>query len=336
MVMTNRHRVQFLQNLHDKITEELQMNPDVIDKAQSINPWFTSQFTKLALSGIAFMLRENQGAKWINSYTNSPGTVKTIGLVLAGNIPLVGFHDILCVLMSGHKALIKTSREDDFLIKLIMDWVTQVEPGLSDSFSFTDRMKDFDAVIATGSDNTARYFDYYFGKYPNIIRKNRTSIAIIDKEITQQDFVLLAGDVFEYFGLGCRNVSKLFIHEDVDIKMMLDQWMSWQWLADHHKYRNNYEYQKSILLVNNESHLDTGFTLLKQTSELVAPISLVFYDRFRDFSEVVKYTTEYGQKLQCIVGKTREVCNVPFGQAQKPELWDYADNVDTMQFLQEL
>jgi hypothetical protein len=251
---------------------------------------------------------------------------------MAGNIPGVGFLDLLCVLLSGHVAAVKLSRQDEIMIQVLMKWLLSIEPRFKKNLEFRDRLDHTDAVIATGSDNTARYFEYYFGKQPHIIRKNRTSVAVLDGTESKADIQHLGDDIFSYFGMGCRNVTKLYLPTGFDFAQFLPYLESFSAVGLHHKYRNNYDYQKSIMLVNNVRHLDNGFLLARESADLVSPTSVLYYQFYSDTGELENLLGENPQKIQCIVGKGR----IDFGKAQSPEPWDYADGVDVLQFLDEL
>lgn len=300
------------------------------------NPWFTKDNVRMALKGIEQFLREDELKKWASAYSLHPATPKTIALVLAGNIPLVGFHDFLCVLISGHKAQLKLSTKDSTLFRYIIKHLVWFEPGFKAYiYSKEDTLENFDAVIATGSDNSARYFEFYFGKYPHIIRKNRTSCAILNGDETDEDLRALGTDIFSYFGLGCRNVSSLYLPHGYDLPRILSSWDEYRPIIDHHKYRNNYDYQKSILLVNGTPHLDNGFVLLQESNRLVSPISVLYYQYYSDGEDLQFKLEANKNKLQCIIGNT-SLSTTQFGQAQLPVLWDYADQIDTLKFLDEL
>ena len=260
--------------------------------------------------------------------------VKRIGVVMAGNIPLVGFHDFLTVLISGHTVWAKLSTQDSFLLKYIAGLLTEIEPRFQDQIVWVDKLKEADAIIATGSDNTSRYFEYYFAKYPHIIRKNRTGVGILRGEESHTSLRSLGQDVFQYFGLGCRNVSKLWVPLDYDFVPMIEAWEDYQDVLLHHKYHNNYDYNKSIHLVNGDPFLDTGFAMLKESTALVSPISMVFYETYRNTDELEKAVAAQRSKIQCVVSEEGWFPDsIPFGRAQQPELWDYADGVDTLAFV---
>ena len=249
---------------------------------------------------------------------------------MAGNIPLVGFHDFLTVLISGNNLIAKTSSKDSELIVFISEILCQVNPDFRNKIEFTDgTLTGFDVVIATGSNNTSRYFEYYFNKYPNIIRKNRTSISIIDGNETRSELEALGADIFSYFGLGCRNVSKIYIPEGYDLSKLSAHWVALSKCIDHQKYANNYDFNKAVYLVNREAFHDAGFILMKEDSKLASPVSVLYYEYYESQYAVKQQIYQLGDKIQCIAGKHY----IPFGKTQSPHLWDYADGIDTLQFL---
>lgn len=313
-------------NLSEEETQQLATS------ATSQNGWFSFQSVQNALKGIAFMLEESKLNAWVDRYDVEKSTPKIVGIVMAGNIPLVGFHDLLSVLMAGHFAAIKPSSSDQLLTRTLIDWIIEIEPRLKKSIEIREKLTNVDIVIATGSDNTARYFEYYFKDIPNIIRKNRTSVAVLTGEESPEELQALGEDIFSYFGLGCRNVSKIFTAKGYDFREAFPHFEGFQDVANHNKYRNNYDYYKSIYLVNKTPHLDTGFLLVNSTDELVSPISVLFHQEYDSIDNLKSILDAREDKIQCIVGQDF----IPFGQAQRPELWDYADNVDTMQFLTKL
>ena len=319
---------QTLKNIND---DEFQT---LAEQAARENPWFTKENVRMAMDGIIQLLQKERLEQWVSSYSLRDQS-KKIALVLAGNIPLVGFHDLLSVLISGNNALIKPSSKDSVLLKYILQKLYDIEAAFRDKVEFAEQLKNFDAVIATGSDNSARYFDYYFGKYPNIIRKNRTSVAILRGNESEDDLAALAIDVFSYFGLGCRNISKLLVPAGYTFDKLFSTWEVYQPIIHHHKYCNNYDYQKSIMLVNQIPFLDNGFVMLHETTKMVSPISVVYYEQYKDEADLSNKLTEAEDKIQCIVGNGTRAA-IPFGKAQYPELWDYADGVDTLKFLTNL
>lgn len=302
---------------------------DLANRAQQENGWFTEENVKNSLEGIAFMLRKEKLKKWVKDYSLDNEVPKVVGVVMAGNIPLVGFHDLLCVLLAGHFAAIKPSSDDHFLTNTLVGWILEIEPRFKKNIEIREKLNNIDSVIATGSDNTSRYFEYYFRDIPHIIRKNRTSVAVIDGNETADEIRNLGDDIFSYFGLGCRNVSKVFSPQGYDLRELFPQFESFKEHIHHHKYRNNYDYHKSIYLVNKTPHLDTGFLLTVSSDDLVSPISVLYHQEYDSNENLKKVLEANEEKIQCVVGKD----HIPFGQAQRPELWDYADNVDTLEFL---
>ncbi|WP_421889678.1 acyl-CoA reductase [Marinoscillum sp.] len=332
--MTLSERIEAFSILGDKIRA---ISNDSLEeyarRAQLHNQWFTKENLSRAFEGIAFMLEKDKLQQWLEPYEPlSPEVPKITGIIMAGNIPMVGFHDLLSVLITGQFAAIKTSSQDTYLVQLLIDWLLEIEPRFKKNLEVRDRLTAIDALIATGSDNTARYFEYYFRNHPRVIRKNRTSVAILDGSETETQLQALGKDIFWYFGLGCRNVSKIFVPKNYDPKAFFEANEELNYLADHNKYRNNYDYHKSILLVNGVKHLDNGFLLWQPSEELVSPISVLYVEEYEG-NEALKAKLEANaDKLQCIVGNG----HTPFGQAQTPEVWDYADGVDTVAFLKGL
>ncbi len=311
----------------------------VINDERHYNAWFTPESVLQAVTAIGKMLNRQQLSTWLNKYPveNKPG--KRVGLILAGNIPLVGFHDVLCVLASGNHALIKASSQDTRLIKCVLEMLTAIDSSFADQFSFVERLEKFDAVIATGSNNTSRYFDYYFGKVPNIIRKNRNSVALLTGNESGEELNALGHDIFDYYGLGCRNVSKLLVPEGYNFNFFFESIESYQPIINHHKYNNNYDYNKSIYLVNSDKHFDNGFLLLKEDERLASPLAVLYYGYYKDIPSAQTWLEAESDKIQCIVNGAHlqlKTQVVDFGMSQQPALWDYADGIDTMEFLTKL
>ncbi len=301
---------------------------DTISKAGIANPWFTEENIKKSIDAIAKnYLSKEKLTRWVEGYKIGVGN-KNIGLVLAGNIPLVGFHDLLSALITNNNAIIKLSSKDNVLPPFLLNKLVEMDNSFKGRFEIVDKLSGYDAVIATGSDNSARYFEYYFGKKPNIIRKNRTSVAILDGNESKEELQQLGEDMFSYFGLGCRNVSKIFVPKGYDFKQLFEALDSFKSLADFSKYRNNYDYNLALLLLNKEKFLQNEFMILKESDKQAPPISVIYYEEYTNMSgiKIDKYST------QCIVSKS----NIPFGKAQHPELSDYADNIDAMDFLTSL
>ncbi|MDB5285453.1 MAG: acyl-CoA reductase [Mucilaginibacter sp.] len=311
----------------------------IIDSERQYNAWFTPESVLRAVVATGEMLNSADLEKWLSRYNIPNGACKKVGLVLAGNIPLVGFHDVLCVLLTGNHALIKASSQDARLIKYVLSKLVDIETRYKDQFNIVERLVGFDAIIATGSNNTSRYFEYYFGKVPNIIRKNRNSIALLTGNETAADLFNLGHDIFDYYGLGCRNVSKLLVPTGYNFNFFFESIENYSLIINHHKYNNNYDYNKSIYLVNRDEHLDNGFLLVKQDTRLVSPLAVLFYETYSNIESAQKLLEEQSDQLQCIVtGVPLQLKNqqVKFGQSQYPQLWDYADGIDTMEFLSNL
>ncbi|MDX9906451.1 MAG: acyl-CoA reductase [Bacteroidales bacterium] len=311
---------------------------DAAFRASSENPWFIPEFVGISFISWSKALTEKKISEWISRYKTGkekPAKRKRVGIIMAGNIPMVGLHDLLCVLASGNQAVIKASSTDQVLIRAVADYLAFKEKGLADHIFFTDKpLRDIDAIIATGSNNSFRYFDYYFSKYQHIIRKNRNSIAVITDQDSREDFEALGDDIFTYFGLGCRNVSKVYHPENFDINLLINSFNKYSFIKDHHKYRNNYDYQKSVFLVNGISHLDNGFLLVREYPSLISPVSVIHTEPYRSADSLELLLREQQDNLQCVVAGGNSIKGaVPFGKSQMPELWDYADGIDTMEFL---
>lgn len=317
-----------LQNLTAETKKEL------YQKANQENPWFTYPNIDLALNGIYKFLEKEKLQRWLADYTIENTQPKKIGIAMAGNIPMVGFHDLLCILATGNSAVAKLSSQDSVLMKFVCDQLKQINPAFALQIVFEERLKEVDAVIATGSDNTARYFEYYFRNIPHLIRKNRSSCAVIMGEESEKELIELGKDVFSYFGLGCRNVSKLYLPEDFDIKRLMKAWEVYHEVVNHHKYANNYTYQRTILLMNLIHFYDNGSVILIENNSLVSPISLLYYEYYQSLDDLKTKIEQHSEKIQCIVSaKGWYNKGIPFGQAQHPQVWDYADKVDTVGFL---
>lgn len=318
-----------LQNLSSDEKEELTW------RAGNDNSWFTPQAIDAALQGIISMLEPEKFISWATSYDlQEVANPKSIGILMAGNIPGVGFHDFMCVLLSGHRAVAKLSSTDTIFMKFMIHKLCEVESRFKALIEVKDMLNGMHAYIATGSDNSSRYFNYYFGKYPHVIRQNRTSVAVLSGEESTEDYVNLGKDIFHYFGLGCRNISKVFIKSEEQLQPLLNALEVYSEVGNHHKYRNNYDYNKSILLVNGEPHLDNGFLLLQKSTELLSPISVLFYEIYEDSTTLMEKLEPLENKIQCVVAREGLLKDtVSFGAAQSPQVDDFADGVDTMKFL---
>ncbi len=311
----------------------------VVAQSTHLNPWFTRDNVLNAMRGISQLLNTEALQHWVSNY-HIPTMPKpaTIAVIMAGNIPLVGFHDFLSVLMSGHIFLGKPSSADQVLLPALASKLCEIEPGFEAHIRFEmGQLRNFDAVIATGSNNSARYFDYYFGKYPHIIRANRSSVAVLNGNETEQDFRRLYDDICMFFGLGCRNVSKVYLPENHPPALLMEALHDFSNIADHTKYFNNYEYNKALFLINQTPHYDNGFLLLKKDQAFASPVSVLHFEHYNDANNLEAELRFNSEQLQCIVSKDAFFNDsVPFGQAQFPKLTDYADGIDTMRFLMEL
>lgn len=303
-----------------------------MDIVKEKNPWFEPRFVDMALDGILEeFLDESKLESFISRYQFPEKPPKHVGLILAGNIPLVSFHDIMMVYLSGHIATIKASSKDDFLTPLIWKLLEKVDPGASEQLHWVDKLKSIDAVIATGSDNSFRYFDHYFKDVPSILRRNRTSVAILKGNETDADLDKLVEDMLSYFGLGCRNVSHLLVPEGFDMQRIFMRSEHFSWLADHQAYRNNHDYRLAMYIMNRDEHLANGFFTLRNSKDLKAPLGVVHYHHYSGEVEKSKWIAEKRESIQCVVGKDDGM--ISFGSAQKPAIDDFADGVDVVRFL---
>jgi len=327
--MKLQNRIEILLRLGKYMKENNPEWQDIKLKASVANGWFISQFIELAVNNIVdYFLEENRLRTWINHYHIDDNiTPKNIGIVMAGNIPLVGFHDFLCVFVSGNMQTIKLSSKDDILLKHLVQKMYTWDTTMQDYVSFAVMLKGCDAYIATGSNNSAVYFDYYFSKYPSIIRRNRTSVAILKGDESKEELEKLADDIHVYFGLGCRNVTKIFVPREYDFVPLLQSFRDYKFFADHHKYKNNYDYNLSVMIMNNRFYMTNEGILLSENDSVFSPISQLNYG-FYDDLETLESSLKDNNDIQCIVGK-----EIDFGKAQTPLLMDYADGIDTMQFL---
>lgn len=293
------------------------------------NGWFTQDSVLSALKGIQGWLNLEKLNEWTSHYSTNESNPKTVGLIMAGNIPFVGFHDFLAVFLSGQSVQMKLSSDDGILWPLIYNVLNSVDVKFEDVCAIVQKLENFDAVIATGSDNSASYFHTYFGKYPHIIRKNRTSVAVLTGEESKTELELLGKDIFTYFGLGCRNVTQLLVPKKYDLTLFFESIYSFNDIINHHKYANNYDYNKAIYLLNSEDLLDNNFLLVRTSAELNSPIGVLFKYEYESEKELNAYLESNNDRIQAVVGHGY----IPFGNSQSPGLMDYADGVDTMAFL---
>ena len=325
------------QDSPDFLLDKLEILKSKIKEAEISNNWFTEESVLNSLKALSGQLSEESFDAWITPYNLSEfENNKKVLLVMAGNIPLVGFHDFVSVIISGNKAVVKLSSNDKVLFPFVWEVMSEICPDLSDKLEYIDDIKErkFDAVIATGSDDSAKYFEYYFKNIRRIIRKNRRSIAILNGEESNQELQGLADDVFLYFGLGCRSVSKVFLPKGYNLDKLFDVFFPFKEIVNHKKYGNNYDYNKAIFLMGGHKLTENGFLLMKEDSSLQSPVSMLFYEFYEDLEIVKDYIDENSELLQCVVSKENLVKkNTHFGETQKPQLWDYADNIDTIEFL---
>lgn len=330
--MTLKERISLFSSLGELIKNSLDAKfEEKINQAIQLNPWFTKHHIKTSFDSISQMIEEENLVNWIGSYNLSETKSKDVLIITAGNIPIVGFHDLLCVLISGHKAILKISSKDNILMKYIIELLISLDSRIADYIVIVDDIvkNKYDALIATGSDNSSKYFNYYFKDYKSIIRKNRRSVAILNGEETEEDLKQLAKDIFLYFGLGCRNVSKLYLPSGYDTDKLFNAFFDYKDVINHLKYSNNYDYNKTVYLMNSEKLLDNGFVLLKEDKSIQSPVATVFFEYYNNRSELNDFIEENKVLFQCIVSKD----DIEFGQTQFPKINDYSDQVDTIEFL---
>lgn len=328
----------FCENHNSPNSENHQEFHDAVIQAEQQNSWFNQENILFALEQWSILLTEDHLTNWLFHYSfDTSKETKTVGLVMAGNIPLVGFHDFLCVLLSGNKVLAKLSSNDIVLLPFLSKYLIDQDPSLEDKIQFVEgKFENFDAVIATGSNNTSRYFEYYFGKKPNIIRKNRNSVAVLTGNESKEQHTALGEDIFRYYGLGCRNVSKIYVPRNYDFDEFFNGIFPFKDIIHQNKYANNYDYNKAVYLMSEFKILDNGFLILKEDKSLSSPIASLFYEYYDTVSDLKKEMQEYSEHIQCIVSKGMLEKEVNYGSTQKPKLDDYADGIDTMNFLLQL
>ncbi len=309
---------------------------ELIISTHIYNGWFTDGNLRIAVKALSLSMAGNELQRWVNKYGDvTPSAEKTIGLVMAGNIPLAGFHDLMCVLLAGHKALVKLSSDDNKILPLLVKVLEAIEPEMKGRVAYAEGlMKNADAFIATGSNNSSRYFEYYFNKFPHIIRKNRNSAAVLSGKETAEELEALASDVFLYFGLGCRSVSKLYVPKMYDFTKMFKAFESWKKIFENKKYGNNYDYIRAIYLLNKIPHMDGGYHMLKHDEALASPVAVIYYEYYDDLEQLGELLQSKDEQLQCVVSSTNfGYPTIPFGKAQYPAVDEYADGIDTLNFL---
>jgi hypothetical protein len=305
-----------------------------IKLAKEHNGWFTEKNISFSLESWSNILTDKAINKWTEKYQFKTHSPKTIAIIMAGNIPLVGFHDFLSVLISGHNVLVKQSTNDKHLLPFLAKYLEIIEPDFKGRIIFTEqKLENFDAVIATGSDNTARYFEYYFKNKPSIIRKNRNSVAVLTGNETKEELEALSEDIFRYYGLGCRNVSKLFVPKAYNFDAFFKAIYNWHPIINESKYANNYDYNKAVYLMSEFDMLENGFLMIKEDKSYASPIATLFYEYYETTASLKERLETEKNNIQCIVSHGFSSNEISFGDTQKPQLWEYADNVDTVDFL---
>ena len=328
----------FKENVDKKENKKFPEWDTVLEKtlieSHSYNSWFTIDNLKLSLKNWSNSLQENIISDWLSKYNIEDKSSKKIAIIMAGNIPAVGFHDLLCSLLLNFDYIVKLSSEDKLLIPFIVKFLESRNEKLKNKVTFeSEKLKDFDGVIATGNNNSHRYFDYYFSKYPNLLRKTRHSIAVLDGKESDNDLSDLSNDIFNYFGLGCRSVSKVFIPYGYDLDLLFNAFFRHKEVVNHNKYVNNFDYNKAVYLMSKEKFIENGFIILKEESKLGSPIGCLFYEFYNDKKEITKLINNNSDSIQCVVSNINFNTNIKFGQTQCPNISDYADNNDTIKFL---
>ena len=317
-------------NKNDSKNHELN---NIVEEAEKHNSWFSKKNIDNALNYWKNQLNEIVLKKWISEY-NLVHEIENTAIIMAGNFPLAGLHDLISVIISGNNAIIKPASDDKILIEYFVNYLYTKFPKTKNLIRINyDKLIDFDKVIATGSNNTFKYFDYYFREKKSLLRKNRTSLAVLSGNESDKELNLLSDDIFMYFGLGCRNVSKLFIPRKYDLEILKKRLNKYDYIINHHKYSNNYNYQKTIKLMNSEKFIDGNYFILSESEDLAPPISVIYYEFYEQISDVKDKIKSSKDKIQCIVSKLDIEKSIDFGEAQKPKLNQYADNVDTLKFL---
>ena len=328
--MNLAERIEVLRMLHNYLLDDIAPFKAVKLRAYEKNKWFTEEFINLSIKNICTeFLEAGKLAAWIDYYHIDDNIdPKKVGVIMAGNIPLVGFHDFLCVFVTGHHQHIKLSEKDEILMTHLIEKMCEWNVKVAGMVKILSMLKDCDAYIATGSNNSARYFNFYFGKYPSIIRTNKTSVAVLNGNETNEQLALLADDVHVFFGLGCRNVTKIYVPVGYDFVPLLNAFRKYDYFADQSKYRNNYDYNLALLIMNNKFYMTNESIILVENDNIFSAVSEVHYSFYEDSNQLLNELVE-PHNIQCIVGEN----HIPFGATQTPGLFDYADGVDTMEFL---
>lgn len=338
--MTIENRISAFEKLGDFLTGFVNHRVDnnhelekVIQQYVYKNGWFTAENIRSSISSISKNLSRENLSAWLEGYDFDSKPPKSVSIIMAGNIPLVGFHDLLCVLISGNTAKVKLSSKDNQLLLIIIDELIKIEPEFSKRIEVSSSpVKEFDAVIATGNNDSYKHFDYYFKEYPKILRKSRTSVAVLDGKESLEERKSLAADVFMYFGLGCRNVTKIFVPKGYDLDLLFEVFYEYKDVVLNNKYANNYDYYKAIYLMGNQKIIENGFLILKEDKGLHSPVGVLNYEFYEDLKSLDIYLENNKDDIQCVVRKG----GIPFGRAQFPKLDDYADGINTLSFLEQI
>lgn len=299
------------------------------------NKWFEQENTNQALDQWLLSLQPEHVSHWLEGYKMHHFN-KTVGIIMAGNIPLVGMHDLLSCLVSGFKVRVKASSDDEVLPKFWVSMASEFLPGIAELVEFSENLKEVDAAIATGSNNSSRYFEYYFRNKPHLLRKNRNSVSVLSGDETSDQLAALGRDVFDFFGLGCRNVTHLYLPAAYPFKPLFDAWEPHINLLNHNKYANNYNYHKALLLMNLDPHMDTGYVLLKEREDIYSPVGMLNYTFYSDLDEVREVLKSRAEEIQCVTSEMAEISNIRLGDAQRTMLWDYADGLNTLDWLSKI
>ncbi len=330
------YKINILHELGKVLASKNKEENEVYLYAKAKNPWFTIDFIQAAFDALleAFLNKEAL-EKWLSNYPLNHTSSKKVGLIVAGNIPLVGLHDIICAYFSKHQILLKLSSKDDVLMNYFMKELALLDPSVNTQFTMSDSLKNIDAIIATGSNTTHQYFEYYFKNIPKILRKNRNSIAVLHGNESAEELTALADDVCMYFGLGCRNVSCLFVPKDFDITKLFPHFEKYSYMKNHVKYMNNYDYNRTLLLMNSIPHLSNDYIILQESLELSSRLAVLHYNYYASIEEINQYIQTHQEEIQCVVSgqKGLQCATVNYGESQRPSLSQYADNIDTLQFL---
>jgi hypothetical protein len=318
-------------SVHEFWVEKLQ---EQITLAFQYNSWFTKEYILLSFNNWSKELNKNNLKSWVKNYNTKDCSDKTIAIIMAGNLPLVGFHDFICAVLLNYNCLIKLSSDDKILIPVILDFIESLIPGFKNKVKFVDKpLEKFHGVIATGSNTSFKYFEYYFKKYPKLLRKNRHSIAILDGKESKNDLKNLGKDIFNYFGMGCRSVSKVFVPSNYNFDLLFSAIYQYKEIINHNKYANNYDYNKAVYLMSEQKFIENGFLMIKEENKLGSPIACLFYEKYNSISILEKKVKKIKNSLQCVVSNLKISNSIAFGSSQNPKINDYADNIDTLKFL---